>query len=366
MHLHLHIDTKTSSAANPNAVPLLSRFHKYIEDGLFSPGRKKAYWVTYNILHRFLVITGQTAIHIDEVTPDFILGFRDFIINEFEYVDKKEWAHLYKDIPRHHLPGDRRVQNTVATKLKHLQAFMRMLEDTDEIVKSPYRRMGRENRLAALREQYSDPINLTADEIKTIRDTPVDPSLQPTKDAFLLQCALGCRISDFRTMGMHSVAVSKEGIPYIHYLPQKTMHANNKREEIKTPLMRFALDIIKTTGFIIPILKNINGKSGYNVKIKKLLKHCGIDREVAVFNEERKVMEYVPLWTQGCTKLCRKSFVDITTKVQVNRYAAGLHRAGSEAVNHYSRLQLPDLNILMCEAFGERPYRVDRNLEIIV
>lgn len=363
--LHLHPEKYQHEEADLSKRLLLNRFKKYIEDGLFSETRKRAYWVTYRIMERFLIITKQEEINIDEVTPDFIMNFREFIINEWEFVKKKKWAYLYADVTKQNIPDAPRVQNTVATKLKHFQAFMRMLEDTDEIVKSPYRRMGRENRLAALREQYADPINLTVEEVRKVINGDVPESLQGTKDAFLIQCALGCRISDFKVMGMDSVAVSKEGVPFIHYLPQKTMHTNNKREEIKTPLLRFAFDIIKRTDFNLPILKYVSGKSGFNKKIKDLLKHCGIDREVGIFNEEKKVMEYLPLWSQGCTKLCRKSFVDITTKVQVNRYAAGLHKVGSDAVNHYSRLQLSDLNILMCEAFGEKPYKVNKNLEIV-
>lgn len=363
---HLHPDKYISEEeTDPTAGLLLNRFGKYIEDGLFSETRRRAYWVTYRILERFLIITQQENISIDEVSPDFIMNFREFIINEWEFVKKKKWAYLYADVTKQNIPDAPRVQNTVATKLKHFQAFMRMLEDADEIVKSPYRKMGRENRLAALREQYADPINLTSEEIKRIIIREVPETLQSTKDAFLIQCALGCRISDFKAMGMGNVAVSKEGIPFIHYLPQKTMNTNNKREEVKTPLLRFAFDIIKRTNFNLPILKYVSGKSGFNVKIKDLLKYCGIDREVSVFNEEKKLMEYVPLWSQGCTKLCRKSFVDITTKVQVNMYATGVHKAWSDAVNHYTKLQLSDLNILMCEAFGEQPYKVNKNLEIV-
>jgi hypothetical protein len=364
-NLHPEAYKEEEEEADPSARLLLKRFDKYITDGLFSDARKRAYWVTYRILERFLIISKRESITFDEVDADFIMNFREFIINEWEFAKKKKYAYLYKNVTKQNFPDAPRVQNTVATKLKHFQAFMRMLEDTDEIVKSPYRKLGRENRLAALREQYADPINLTSDEVRKIINAEVEQSLQATKDAFLLQCALGCRISDFKAMGMDNVAVSKEGIAFVHYLPQKTMNTNNKREEVKTPLLRFAFDIIQRTGFNLPILKYVSGKSGFNVKIKDLLRVCGINREVAVYNDKKRAMEYLPLHTQGCTKLCRKSFVDITTKVQINRYAAGLHKVGSDAVNHYSRLQLPDLFTLMNEAFGEKPYKVNKNLEIV-
>ena len=362
----LHPENYKEGKKYPDAPKdLLTRFAKYIDDGLFSEGRKRGYWVTYRILERFLIITDQKEIRIDEVGADFLMQFREFIIREWEFVKKKKWAYLYADVTKQNIPDSPRAQNTVSCKLKMLQGFMRMLEDTDEIVKSPFRKMGRENRLAALREKYPDPISLTSEEVRRIINTDVPDTLQGTKDAFLIQCALGCRISDFKKMSMESVAVTKEGAPFIHYIPQKTINTNVRLEEVKTPLMRFAFDIIKRTDFNLPVLKYVSGKSGYNVKIKELLEHCGIDREVSVFDEEKQTIEYLPVYTQASTKLARKTFVDITTKVQVNRYAGGLHKSGSDAVNHYTKLQLEDLNILMCEAFGEKTFRVDKNLNII-
>lgn len=361
----LHPEAYKGKEDDPSERLLLKRFDKYITDGLFSEGRKRGYWVTFRILERFLIISKRESITFDEVDADFIMNFREFIINEWEFAKKKKYAYLYKNVTKQNFPDAPRVQNTVSCKLKMFQAFMRMLEDADEIVKSPYRKLGRENRLAALREKYPDPISLTAEEVRVVIDADVPSSLQPTKDAFLIQCALGCRIGDFKFLSMESLAVSKEGIPYIHYLPQKTINTNTNLEEVRTPLMRFAFDIIKRTNFHFPVLRNVSGKSGFNVRIKELLEHCGLDREVSVFNESTKTIDYLPLYSQASSKLCRKSFVDISAKCQINLYATGVHKVGSDAVKHYTKLQLRDLNILMCQAFGEKPYKVNKNLEVI-
>lgn len=40
------------------------------------------------------------------------------------------------------------------------------------------------------------------------------------------------------------------------------------------------------------------------------------------------------------------------SKVQVNIYAAGLHRQGSDTVHHYSRMEMKDLFALINVAFG--------------
>jgi hypothetical protein len=69
---------------------------------------------------------------------------------------------------------------------------------------------------------------------------------------------------------MDKVVVSAEGIPYLRYLPQKTLKSNEHKDEVEIPIIRYALDIIKKWQFNFPILKYVTGKSGYNVKIRKL------------------------------------------------------------------------------------------------
>jgi hypothetical protein len=52
-------------------------------------------------------------------------------------------------------------------------------------------------------------------------------------------------------------------------------------------------------------------------------------------------------------------------KVQVDMYAAGLHKAGSDAVNRYTKLELKDRFQLMNYAFDQKPFKVDNDLKII-
>ena len=143
------------------------------------------------------------------------------------------------------------------------------------------------------------------------------------------------------------------------------MKSQSDRKEKKTPLMLYALEIVKRTGFKFDVLRYTAGDSGYNAKIKKLMKHCGIDRLVNDFDEATDTMKRVPLYTLASTKLARKTHVDIANKAQINMYAAGLHSIGSRAVGHYSALEIKDLFVLMCVAFNQPQYRVDKYLNVI-
>ncbi len=361
----LHPDKFNSSMGEET---LLTRFSRYIETmrtyGTLSEGRIRDCQIVHDGLTRYLAFSKKLRCTVDEFTPVDIFSYRDFIINEYKLVDK--YPSIYNGLRGRAIPRKKMSINTAAHKLHTLQAFFSELEDNDEIVKSPFRRMTQKRRSEALKQQYDDPIFLRQEEFLAIlnaRDIP--EILRETRDAFMLQCALGCRVGDFQRLTMDNVAISDEGIPYVRYLPKKTMKSQSDRKEKKTPLMLYALEIVKRTGFKFDVLRYTAGDSGYNAKIKKLMKHCGIYRLVNDFDEATDTMKRVPLYTLASTKLARKTHVDITNKAQINMYAAGLHSIGSRAVGHYSALEIKDLFVLMCVAFNQPQYRVDKDLNVI-
>lgn len=351
-------------AESPNVV---ARFRKYAESskeaGIIGEARYRHIIVVSDKLERFLIINGISGTTIKEFDIDRLLAFRNFLFDEFKYVEKHKT--LYKNVPRQNIPTSRLSMNTVTSQLKMFQTFFSELEDRDEIHKSPFRMLGKERRKAIMKTKYDDPIFLRKEELQAIMKAKVPASLQDTKDAFLVNCAFGCRISDFVELGMTAIAVSKEGIPFIHYIPKKTVDEQSSNAEIETPIVRYAFDIIMRTKFIFPILRNINGTYGYNSSIRSLLQFCKIDREVSQFNETTKQNDYVPLYSVASSKLARKTHVDILNKVQINKYAAGLHKEGSSAVDRYTNLEIEDRFVLMNAAFEQEDYRVDKELSII-
>ena len=346
---------------------LLSRFRKYANDayrdGIIGEKRKAHIVVVSDKLERFLKIRGISKITADEFTPDHLMEFRNFIFEEYKYVEK--YPKLYKGIKSQNLPSARLSTNTVVSQLKMFQTFFTVLDDADEIRKSPFRRLGTERRRTVMKTQFDDPIFLRADELNKIRNAKMPESLEDARDAFVVQCAFGCRVGDFRNFNMDKVAVSDDGIPYIHYIPHKTANEQSTNTEINTPIVRYAFDIIKRKNFEFSTLKNINGTAGYNAKIRSILQICKIDRKVAHYDESRKENVYLPLYEAGSSKLARKTHVDMMNKVQIDKYAAGLHKAGSGAVNRYTALELKDRFILMNLAYGQEPYKVDTELNVI-
>ena len=343
------------------------RLTRYIEeafrDGVMGPGRYAITLGKARKLQRFLIIKGLSGISAREMTPELLLEYRQFIYDEYLYVPK--FPQLYLKGGGRHWPRKRCKDTTVVHDLKALQAFFRELEDTGEIRRSPFKRISSERRRSIMHTMYDAPIFLKADEMQRVMSMPVPAELRQTRDMFILNCALGCRISDLKRLSMDKIAVSREGIPYIHYIPSKTARSQATNQEIQTPLIRPALEIIRRTRL------SFNGghpnyeKQLYNKTLRRLLQHCGIDRRVSLFDPERGDNVYKPLYEVASSKLARKTHVDMLTKVQINYYAAGLHREGSDAVFRYTSLELADRFALLNAAFGTPDYRVDAQLRVV-
>ena len=337
------------------------RFDRYIsesfENDVFGSKRKAACEVMSRTLSRFLRIVRREQITASEFGSEMVVSLSNFIRNEFEYVSK--WEHLYETVKKRDIPTEQRKDSTVAARMKIIRAFFSMLYQRGEISKTPFDSIDKNTKKSMLREIYDTPISLTLSELDKIRKADIPEELCETRLAFLLQCATGCRIGDFTRLTMENVDID-DGIPFVHYLPRKT--ATQCREEIITPLVPFAVDIIRENGFSFKILRNISGKDGFSVKIKNLLKHCKIDRACVVYDENKKMGIRKPLYELASSKIARKTFVNLCASCQVDMYAAGLHSRGSKAVERYAHISLQERYKLLCYAFGGQAIKVDEEL----
>ena len=344
------------------------RLVRYIEearrDGVIGAGRYSVTMGKARKLQRFLMIKGLAKISAHEFTTDLLLEYRKFVYDEYLYVPR--YPQLYPKGEGRRAPRQRCKDSTVVHDLKALQAFFRELEDIGEIRHSPFKRISSEKRRSIMHVMYDAPVFLKTDEMRQVMSCEVPKELQWAKDLFVLNCALGCRIGDLLRLTMDKVAVSEEGIPYVHYIPSKTSRALAVNQEIQTPLIRPALEIVLRTRLRFNVNQNLKyQKQVYNQALRQLLEYCGIDRAVCLYDSELGDNVYRPLYEVASSKLARKTHVDMLTKVQINYYAAGLHREGSDAVFRYTSLELKDRFALLNAAFRSEDYRVDKNLTVI-
>lgn len=353
---------KKSERMYPRFLRFIDEAHR---DGVMGDARYAVALSKARKLDRFLRINGQSSMPVRAFTNEMVLKFRQFIQNEYQYVSL--YPGLYPRGSGHRPPQKRLRDTTVVHDLKLLQAFFAELENTGEISRSPFWRISLEKRRHMMHVMYDAPVFLRAEELKQVMATPVPAELQRAKDIFVLNCAIGCRISDLLRLTMDKVAVSEDGIPYVHYIPSKTSKMQTTNLEVMTPLIEPALEIVKRTRLAF----NSNGrklkyqKQVYNQALRRLLEYCGINRLVCLYDPERGDNVYRPLYEMASSKLARKTHVDMLTKVQINYYAAGLHREGSDAVFRYTSLELADRFALLNAAFGESDYRVDKELKVV-
>ena len=343
-----HVRRRKELRVYPRLLQFMEEAHR---DGVMGDDRYAVALGKARKLNRFLTVMGRPSMTVREFTTDMVLEFRQFIIDEYKYVEK--YPGLYPRGSGHRPPKKRMKESTVVHDLKLLQAFLAELENTDEIRRSPFRKISVEKRRIIMHVMYDAPVYLKAEELKQVMVTVVPAELQWVKDLFVLNCAIGCRISDLLRLTPEKVAISDEGIPYIHYIPMKTMKKQRVNSEVITPLIEPALEIIRRTGLKMIHTNQKYGKQVYNKKLRRLLEICGITRPVSLFCPETKENVYRPLYEVATSKLARKTHIDMLNKVQINYYAAGLHRAGSDAVFRYTGLELKDRYELMKAAFGQ-------------
>lgn len=338
---------KKSERMYPRLLRYLDEAHR---DGVMGDGRYAVALGKAKKLQRFLTIIGRPELSIRDFTADLLLRFRQFIYDEFQYVS--QYPELYPRSSGHRPPKKRMRNTTVVHDLKLLKAFFEELENNDEISRSPFRKISVEKRRVIMHVMYDEPIYLRADELRQVMATSVPSGLQWAKDLFVLNCAIGCRISDLLRLTPNKVAVSEDGIPYVHYIPSKTVRLQTTNAEVITPLIEPALEIINRTRLklIGPNLKY--GKQCYNKALRQLLQYCSITRRVSIFCQETGENIYKHLYEVATSKLARKTHIDMLNKVQINYYAAGLHRQGSDAVFRYTNLELCDRYELLRAAFG--------------
>lgn len=334
---------------------LYQRLLRYINeahrDGVMGDGRYAVAMAKAEKLHRFLIICGKPKISVSKFTTDLVLQYRQFIYDEYTYVPL--YPNLYPRTSGHRPPRKRMRNTTVVHDLKLLQAFFAELENTNEIRRSPFRNISMEKRRILMHVMYDAPIFLRAEEMRRVMETKVPKNLQLAKDIFVLNCTIGCRISDLLRLTPDKVAISDEGIPYVHYIPHKTMWYQTLNREVTTPLIEPALEIIHRTQLRFFVKNQNYFKQCYNKLLRQLLAYCGITRRVSIYCPETDDNVYKPICEIATSKLARKTHIDMLCKVQINFYAAGLHRDGSEAVFRYTHLELSDRYRLLQIAFGD-------------
>ena len=222
-------------------------------------------------------------------------------------------------------------ENTIYGIFKRMRMFFNFAIKKKWIDKNPC------SDIEIKKESYGEPIFLTKKERDFLYEVKIkNERLARVRDLFVLQCMLGCRVSDF-------IRLKKENIinDTIQYIPGKTKDKNKKMCEI--PLTDKAKSIMNKYNAGDYIMPFISGQR-YNDYLKELFKEVGLTRSVVRLNPVSKETEIVPLYKVASSHMARRTFIGLLHKNAKNETIADMsgHIENSRAFARYYKVDLED------------------------
>ena len=325
----------------------------------------RQYQLLFNVLSRFLFINCESQISIDDFSVNHAFRFNDFYANEYKYVAR--YPHLYQDMNERNVPKETRSNNTVAKKNQQMKAFFSYMQGNGDTSNNPYNTMVVQRSKIMMERYYGDPVVFTTRELSEFIQAEVPSDLLQTKEAFLMQCTIGARISDFKELTKANIRVTYEGIPYFEYMAKKTVGSQGYPKLQRAPIVRFVFDILKKYDFELKILKNISGKSGYNKQIKEVCMIAGLHRRISIIDDSGNIIDNKPLYELVSSHTARRICQSFMKRFSINDDFLRLHAEGSAALRRYIDVDtaVAENFHIMNMIFGQNEYRVDSKLNII-
>ena len=275
----------------------------------FSYDRKKGYKSAFKHFFRFCETSGITA-GFDTVTTQVLENFRKYL------TDGKHCDPVSK--------------NTVSYVLTAVKSFWHYCVKMGYTTNNPFLRFEIEP------EVYGNPIYITKEERDTLYYLHIpDERLRKTRDIFVFQCLIGCRVGDLIRLKKDNVVNGA-----IEYIPRKT---KDERPVIaRVPLCPKAQSIIDryTTVEDEKLLPFISPQK-YNDYIKELFRFAHITRTVTRLNPLTRQEERVSIADVASSHMARRTFIGILHRKVKNEVIGSMsgHSANSKAFSRYYHIE---------------------------
>ena len=275
----------------------------------FSYDRKKGYRSAFKHLFRFCKTYGITA-NFDTITTQVLENFRKYL------TDGKHCKPVSK--------------NTVSYILTAVKSFWRYCIKMGYTNNNPFLRFEIEP------EVYGQPIYITKEERDTLYYLHIpDERLRKTRDIFVFQCLIGCRVGDLIRLKKDNVVNGA-----IEYIPRKT---KDERPVIaRVPLCPKAQSILDryTTQEDEKLLPFISPQK-YNDYIKELFRFANITRTVTRLNPLTRQEERVSIADIASSHMARRTFIGILHRKVKNEVIGSMsgHSANSKAFSRYYNIE---------------------------
>ncbi len=257
---------------------------------------------------------------------EMLEDFLHYHYDEYEYFCN--YPDFFKQFSLFHntiVPSSR---NSISSCCSRLKAFLNWASQRGYATDTSFRDVRTEQRI------YGTPYYLTIEERDKLYhyDFSYIPLADLTRDIFVFQCLVGCRVGDLFRLNRENI---KDG--WLEYVPGKNL-ANCRGELVRVPLADKAIAILaKYSNLGNHLFPKIDQKY-YGSFIKFILQVAGINRIVTVFNPLTRQEERHPLYEVATTHTARKTFVgNLYKQVKDQALVASLtgHASNSVAFERY-------------------------------
>lgn len=183
---------------------------------------------------------------------------------------------------------------------------------------------------------YGTPYYLTKEQRDILYHAPMpNKDMEETRDAFVLQCLVGCRISDLRTFTPANVNGD-----YLEYIAVKTLHSNP--QTISVPLHRIAKEIIsKYNGRGVLAPAALEHHETYKRRLRNAIRVSGIDCMITVRDCHTGQPKQVMLSEVASSHMARRTFVGCLYENgfrESDICSMSGHKEGSLSIQRYRRV----------------------------
>ncbi len=279
----------------------------------------------YQQFHREVLGEESFTLFVERLTMDDMLDFRNFISDE--HILRDEHPVFYSRYPRQRKGQGGLSNTTIINIMNQYCMFLHWCSKEGYTDNNLHAQYG--SKVAV----HGDPFFLTMEEVGVLYNADLSgtPRLESTRDVFVFQCYVGCRLDDLIRLTRESVS---DG--FLEYVPHKTMR--HEARTVRVPLHDKAMAILEKYSGQGSKLLPFKQKGVYNKEIKELLRHCGIDRSVTILDTHGLVTVQKPICEVATSHTARKTFIgNLYKRVPDPNLIASMsgHVEGSRAFKRY-------------------------------
>lgn len=183
---------------------------------------------------------------------------------------------------------------------------------------------------------YGTPYYLTKEQRDAFYRTPMpDRNTENIRDVFVLQCLIGCRVSDLVTFTKANVVGD-----HIEYIAQKTMHSNP--QTIVVPLHPIAKEIIGKyegrCGALVPVPQHHNT---YDKRLRRAISLSPIDCRITIRDCHTGMQKQVMLSEVASSHMARRTFIGCLYEQgfrESDICSMSGHKEGSISIQRYRKV----------------------------